>query len=285
MPVRTTRPNEEWPEVEALLREVAHLDGHDALTEDAMLAIATGAADPGVVATEDGRITGYAHLRVEAPGTVLELAMHPACRATLADPLLQAAVARTGAGPIRLWSFDEETVAAALESGFEERRRILHLVRSLPPDRPARIPGAFEVARFRPERDVGAFLEVNNAAFAGHPDNADWDPGTVAERMQRDWFDPDGLFLARWDGRPVGACWTKLHGGRTGEIYVIAVHPDAQGRSLATGLVLTGLWDLYDRHGATTAILYTEADNIAARRLYDRLGFRVLRTKRMLERN
>jgi len=284
MPLRPVVVHSDWPHLEHLFAEIERLDGYDPLTEDAYLAVDQERADGGLVATEQGEIVGYAHIRRTGRDAVLETAIHPGCRPVLAHLLLQAAVAEAGRGPLRLWASDEETIAAAEELGFDERRRLLHLVRPLPPDEPARLPGSIDLTRFRPERDVDDVLEVHRAAFAGHPDEGGWTRDTLIGRMRRVWFDPDGLLLARENGRPIGMCWTKMHPASTGEIYVIAVHPDAQGRSLATGLVLHGLWDLYERRGATTAILYTEEDNLPARRLYERLGFGLLRVKRRLDR-
>jgi mycothiol synthase len=284
MPLRAARLPADWPDLEHLFHEIERLDGYDPLTEDAYLAVDEGCADPGVLAEEGKHPVGYAHVRRGDGVTTVETALHPVCRPVLTHLLLSEAIAERPAERIRLWASDGETLAAAAELGFEEVREIRQLVRPLPPADPVRVPSGIDIRLFRPERDVAAFLEVNNAAFVGHPDNGGWTPATVHGRMQRAWFDPDGFFLA-WDrARPVGTCWTKLHRRRVGEIYVVAVHPDVQGRSLGTALVLTGLWDLYERHGATTATLYVEADNTPALTMYRRLGFDVLRSKRCVER-
>jgi mycothiol synthase len=82
----------------------------------------------------------------------------------------------------------------------------------------------------------------------------------------------------------VGACWTKRHRGDVGEIYVIAVCPEAQGRSIGTALTLRGLWDLFERRSATVGMLYTDTTNRPARALYEGLGFEVARVIRFLGR-
>ena len=41
--------------------------------------------------------------------------------------------------------------------------------------------------------------------------NGDWDAGVLAERMDHDWFDPDGFRMAWKADRLVAFCWTKVH--------------------------------------------------------------------------
>jgi mycothiol synthase len=53
---------------------------------------------------------------------------------------------------------------------------------------------------------------------------------------------------------------------------VVGVDPEAQGGGLGRALTLAGLHHLRGR-GLGQVLLYVEADNLAARRLYERLGF------------
>ena len=119
--------------------------------------------------------------------------------------------------------------------------------------------------------EVDAFLDRLSRA-TGHP--------TLGEQQ---WLDLNGGggagFLAALtrdaDGGLAGFCWTKLHdadGRRLGEIYVIAVDPDFEGRGLGRELVLAGLDSLW-RRGAVIGTLYVDGSNARARRLYERLGF------------
>ncbi|MCD9448381.1 GNAT family N-acetyltransferase, partial [Klebsiella pneumoniae] len=90
-------------------------------------------------------------------------------------------------------------------------------------------------------------LAVNARAFAHHPEQGSIDAEDLAERMNEVWFDPGGFFLAHAGGEPAGRLlgfhWTKEHGvlgePGLGEVYVLGVDPDAQGRGLAKALLLT----------------------------------------------
>ena len=95
----------------------------------------------------------------------------------------------------------------------------------------------------------------------------------LREREAEPWFDPAGLLLAvDADGTLLGFHWTKQHDADTGEVYVVGIAPDAQGRGLGRVLTLAGLHHLASR-GVVEVILYVEEDNLPARRLYEGLGF------------
>ena len=131
---------------------------------------------------------------------------------------------------------------------------------------------------FVPGLDDDAFLEVNNRAFAWHPDQSGWTSQHLQERMQQAWFDPAGFLLHERDGRLAGFCWTKIHPAsdaepELGEIFVIAVDPDFHGLGLGRALTIAGLRSLAARSVAV-GMLHVEHDNLAARNLYEDLGFR-----------
>jgi mycothiol synthase len=76
----------------------------------------------------------------------------------------------------------------------------------------------------------------------------------------------------------LGFHWTKVHTADLGEVYVVGVDPAAQGRGLGGTLTLVGLHHLADRLSESeqpVVMLYVEADNSAAVKTYQRLGFDV----------
>jgi mycothiol synthase len=131
------------------------------------------------------------------------------------------------------------------------------------------------VRAFRPGQDETAWLVANNRAFAGHPDQGGWDRETLLTREREPWFDPAGFLLHELDGRVAAWCWTKVHAAAhppLGEIYVIGVDPEFQGRGLGRALAWAGLDHLAGR-GLTTGMLYVDGDNTPALALYRSLGF------------
>jgi len=126
--------------------------------------------------------------------------------------------------------------------------------------------------------DEQEFLRVNNAAFDWHPEQGGWDLEQVKLREAEPWFDPQGFLLAvDADNRLLGFHWTKVHGEGAhshepiGEVYVLGVDPSARGMHLGAALTLAGLRHLRDG-GLRQVMLYVEADNDAAVRVYRDLG-------------
>ena len=195
-------------------------------------------------------------------------------------------IARRGGGAVTLWIAGADraearaTTEVACACGLRLRRRLLRLEVALPvEDRP--LPEHVVVDAFDPDTDIDAWLEVNNRAFADHPEQGGWDAARFATRRAEPWFRAEDLRVARRDGRVVGSCWTKRSDdpGRPpiGEIHVIGVDPSAQGIGLGPAIVTEGLHHLATACGAEIGMLYVDADNTAAVRLYERLGFRPVR--------
>jgi len=171
----------------------------------------------------------------------------------------------------------------AAELGLAPTRELHQLRRPLPvaADDPGRagVP-SLRLRPFRPGHDEEAWLRVNNAAFARHPDQGGQTIESLEATLAEPWVDLDG-FLVNDDpdapGELAGFCWTRVHPATTddpvlGEIFVIGVAPAHHGRRLGATLVLAGL-DHLAWSGVTTGMLYVEGDNEPAQKLYARLGF------------
>ncbi len=230
----------------------------------------------------DGLPAAYAQVSATAGGAELEVVGdQPSARGDAAETALDAHLA-DGGGHVTWWVDDPspDVTAIAAAYGLTPERSLYEMRRALPHERHATIA----TRAFRPgSADEAAWLDVNNRAFAGHPEQGGWTVATLATRLAADWFSAEGFRLHEQDGRLAGFCWTKVHPATAdapalGEIYVIAADPDFAGRGLGSELTLAGLDSLAER-GITTANLYVDAANQAALGMYTRLGFHIHRTR------
>lgn len=146
------------------------------------------------------------------------------------------------------------------------------------------VPAGATLRNYEPGRDEDSWLEQNNAAFFHHPEQGAWLRSDLDERTSEPWFDPSGFLLLEIDGRLAASCWTKvheLHPDRFGEIYIISVHPDFQGRQLGRVMVTQGL-EVLRRKGVSRAMLFVDESNAGAKSLYQALGFTVVRDDRLV---
>jgi mycothiol synthase len=237
-------------------------DGAPPLSDQALTHLRTPAVAH-FVARSGAVVTGYA----QRDGDGAEIAAdHQAL------PLLLDAVARPG---LLVWSHGRRSrlTPALAERGFAKIRELHQLRRPLT-DLPADPPLAdgVNVRAFRPGRDDAAWLAVNAAAFAGHPEQGRWTQADLDARMSEPWFDPAGFLVAERDGELLGYHWTKVHPEAVGEVYVLGVAPTAQGLGLGNALLVRGLRHLADV-GCPEVLLYVDGDNPGALRLYERAGF------------
>ena len=130
--------------------------------------------------------------------------------------------------------------------------------------------------------DDEAFLEVNARAFSWHPEQGSLDLSKLDDLFKEEWFDDEGFLLLEVENRLAGFCWTKVHhqGDLTvGEIFAIAVDPDFHGKGFGKPLTISGL-NYLANVGADLGMLYVEADNIPAIRIYEDIGFTHFSTNR-----
>lgn len=291
-------------QVLTLMRAAGDTDGALPLSEHVVLHLRHGGEAPAVhlfVLSDDAphreTIIGYAHVDTTdaVEGASAELVVHPLHRRRgLGRALVSAAMAvadERSAGRLRLWAHGDHPSASALAIGlgFDRARVLLQLRRSLfaPLDEVA-LPAGVRLRAFRPGADDEAWLALNAAAFAEHPEQGKWTLDDLRARIAEPWFDAAGFLLAESaDGRLLGFHWTKVHGGEhtrphgsgephahepIGEVYVLGVAPDAHGGGLGRALTLAGLHHLRNL-GLAQVMLYVDESNTRALALYQRLGF------------
>lgn len=284
MLLRPVHPATDVPSLDDLFDLVAECDGHRPIGEHKYLDLRAG--DPrgqlGLVAeSESGEILAYVALTEsrQAGTWAMELVTHPLHRSrSEVAALLEAGMERVrgvGGEAVRVWTFHPHLAELLEHAGFTPERELRQLRVPLPVAEAPRLPSDVEVRPFRVGRDEGAWLQVNNLAFEGHPENGRWTEEILESRERQPWFEAEGFRMAWEGGDLVGSCWTKLHEGGMGEIYVVSVHPAHRGRGLGRALVLEGLRHLAEVGGARIGMLYVDADNGPALALYRGLGFRL----------
>jgi dTDP-4-amino-4,6-dideoxy-D-galactose acyltransferase len=82
----------------------------------------------------------------------------------------------------------------------------------------------------------------------------------------------DRVWVLECDGRPAGFITCHLLGDRTGQCRLGGLHPDLRGKGLGRLLYETALRWFADQ-GVETVIYVTQARNVQAQRLFQRLGF------------
>ncbi|WP_268220201.1 mycothiol synthase [Streptomyces sp. EMB24] len=265
----------------ALLDEAARADGQQAVSEQGRLQLRGGEREgvSHLLLTVGEQLVGYAQLEdtdlVEPPAA--ELVVHPSYRGQGHGRALGTALLAASGKRLRVWAHGGRSAARHLAQVlgltlFRELRQMRRPLAGLDLPGPV-LPEGVTVRAFEPGRDDAAWLALNAAAFAHHPEQGSLTQRDLDDRKAEPWFDPAGFFLAESDGRLVGFHWTKVHAEEgLGEVYVLGVAPDAQGGGLGKALTTIGLRHLADQ-GLPTAMLYVDADNKAAVSVYERLGF------------
>ncbi|WP_427921028.1 mycothiol synthase [Streptomyces sp. cg40] len=273
----------------ALIAEAARTDGQPAVSEQGRLQL-RGGARPGVshlLLTLGEELVGYGQLEdtdpVEAPAA--ELLVRPSERGHGHGRALGSTLLAASGKRLRVWAHGGHPAARHLAQVlglalFRELRQLRRSLADLELPEPV-LPAGVTVRTFVPGADDAAWLAVNAAAFAHHPEQGSLTQRDLDDRKAEAWFDPEGFFLAERAGELVGFHWTKVHAEeQRGEVYVVGVLPGAQGGGLGRALTTIGLRHLAAQ-GLPTAMLYVDADNKAAVSVYERLGFTTYETDLM----
>lgn len=279
-------------DVRQLATAAQEIDGNPPLSDQTLVALASDEISENMIALlaeagegADSALAGVAiaiRESAEQPW-VLELVVHPDHRRlgigrTLLDRLGQL----LDLAQIQAWAHGDHEAAKKLATGIGLNRvRELYRMRREGTDflEEAPLDRRITVRTFRVGEDEPQWLESNAKAFAHHPEQGSLTFADLDARMAEDWFDPTGFFLAfDADERLAAFHWTKIHPATgdavrpTGEVYAVGVVPEAQGLGLGRSLTTTGINYLLEL-GVDSVILYVDADNEAAVKLYRSLGF------------
>ncbi|MEU6353516.1 mycothiol synthase [Streptomyces sp. NPDC047072] len=273
----------------AIITEAARVDGQQAVSEQGRLQLRGGPRDgvSHLLLHVGAELVGYAQLEdtdpVEAPAA--ELVVHPDHRTHGHGRALGAALLAASGKRLRVWAHGGHSAARHLAQVlgltlFRELRQMRRPLTGLELPEPV-LPLGVTVRTFVPGEDDAAWLAVNAAAFAHHPEQGSLTQRDLDDRKAEPWFDPAGFFLAFRGDELIGFHWTKVHAAEgLGEVYVVGVKPGAQGGGLGKALTTTGLRHLAAQ-GVPTSMLYVDADNKAAVSVYERLGFTTYETDLM----
>ncbi|MFS0731846.1 mycothiol synthase [Curtobacterium sp. 1P10AnD] len=183
----------------------------------------------------------------------------------------------SSSAPRLAWAHGDHPAARALAARFGWRavRTLLQLRAPIPTTAPdPAAPDGWSLTAFRagdPD-DEAAWLDLNAAAFAHHPEQGRMTLEDLHAREADPWFSADDLLLLRdASGVLAASCWLKVEDG-VGEFYAVAVRPDLQGRGLG-GVLMRAGWGRLVGRGLDAAALYVEGDNEPALALYRRSGF------------
>lgn len=235
----------------------------------------------------DTTVLAYAHLEPTTPVSV-EIVVDPEHRRSGLGTRLASAVLERHPDA-RFWAHgDLGAGRAMIESlGLSAVRELWQMSRPLRGEWSAlpevELPDGFAVRPFVVGKDEQAWLAVNARAFASHPEQGRVQLADLQARIQEPWFDPQGFLLVEdlreTHPRLAAFHWTKVepaapgHGTLTaGEVYVVGVDPDYQGKGLGISTTLVGLHHLR-ACGLDEVTLYVDGDNAAAIATYHRLGF------------
>ena len=233
---------------------------------------------------EDSKSAGPLVVGTDPHGTVIEADASQWPTGALAEALGKQL--EKVAGPVSVWidhpcpdsPVPDSSWGELAALGLRFERDLYRMERELPMP-----PSGIVTRPFVAGQDESAWIDLNNRAFSGHREQGDWTLAQLALRQAEPWFDADGFRLHEIDGRLAAYCWTKVHADEVppaGEVYVIAVDPQHQGKGLGRALTLAGFEHLSSA-GLTRAMLYVDADNTPALTLYRDLGLQVTVTRRL----
>ena len=275
----------------ALIKAAHDFDGTPPIAEHVLLHLRHGGdkLDSHIVLEENNQVIAYAHLDTTdlVAGPSVEAVVHPSHRGKGLGSLILKEAIKVCGDKTRIWSHGDLPAAKAIAASLKLERLWSNLLmsKSLGDIKP--VTSKYSIRTFIPDFDNQAFLSLNNKVFAEYPDQGGWSEDDLKVRVNEEWFDEKGFFVAEDKDELIGFCWTKVHGAHThshtggeddhghdalGEIYVLAVNPDYKGQGVGRDLTITGL-NYLKYQGLNNVMLYVGVENKPAFNLYKSLGF------------
>ena len=278
-----------------LIAQTTAIDGTPPIAEHILLHLRHGGdkSDSHLLIENSTQVIGYAHIDQTdlVAGPSVELVVAPDHRASdVGEKLLSEAIKICGKN-IRLWVHGQQaaTHTLATSHNFEKIRTVLQMSRSLAEIQQLPvIDPKISIRSFLPAIDNQPWLELNNLVFKDHPEQGGWGVADLNHRVNEEWFDEKGFFIAERDNQMIGFTWTKIHGAHShdhggnesahahpaiGEIYITAISPSFVGAGIGKALTITAL-NYLKYQGLADVILYVDAENQSAINLYQSLGFK-----------
>ena len=278
-----------------LIAQTTAIDGTPPIAEHILLHLRHGGdkSDSHLLIENSTQVIGYAHIDQTdlVAGPSVELVIAPDHRASdVGEKLLSEAIKICG-NKIRLWVHGQQssTHTLATSHNFEKIRTVLQMSRSLAEIQQLPvIDPKISIRSFLPAIDNQPWLELNNLVFKDHPEQGGWGVSDLNHRVNEEWFDEKGFFIAERDNQMIGFTWTKIHGAHShdhggnesahahpaiGEIYITAISPSFAGGGIGKALTITAL-NYLKYQGLADVILYVDAENQSAINLYQSLGFK-----------
>jgi mycothiol synthase len=238
-------------------------------------------------AEQDGCLIGYVSAFLE-PGigrVLLDGAVHPSHRRKgMATELFNCAIrharqAELNAAQICISEANTPAKKMALRFDMKFTRHFIEFKLDLAGIQlPDVAPGEYIVRQLQ-SGEEDHLTAIQNISFA---ESWGFNPNTTAEilyRVHLSSCSPEDIIMAYRKDQPVGYCWTRILTDETsktktriGEIHMIGVDPDFRGRRLGRIILLAGLSHL-KRKGIEKVELTADAEDPAARRLYESAGF------------
>jgi len=273
-----------------LIKAAHDFDGTPPIAEHVLLHLRHGGdkSDSHIVFEENNQVIAYAHLDATdlVAGPSVEAVVHPNHRGKGLGSLILKEAIKVCGDKTRIWSHGDLPAAKAIAASLKLERLWSNLLMSKSLGEIQPVASKYPIRIFIPDLDNQAFLKLNNKVFADYPDQGGWSESDLKVRLNEEWFEKEGFFVAEDKGDLIGFCWTKIHGAHThshngeddhghdalGEIYVLAVNPDYKGQGVGRDLTITGL-NYLKYQGLNNVMLYVGVENKPAFNLYKSLGF------------